>query len=194
VIKQERNVYHGPDVGKQLNASQDIYRRPFTTNDYGKDNTIIRCCHDCGQPHRQGEMLELNCSAHYEGAYSDKNKTWSYSLFFCRECWYTSDYSDVRYLQETEPMATRTVLISKTFEAYDIEEAVNWANGLVGDCLPLEGFQDRVVQEILHFQYSVGPRFDGLDGDILTMMVMCFTRPDKFKIRRMKTQGQLTKE
>lgn len=81
------------------------------------------------------------------------------------------------------PTAARTVLISKTFEPDDMEGAVKWANGLVGDCTPLEGFKDRIVQEIVHFQYSVAPRTDGYDGDALTMVVMCFTRPSKLKIR-----------
>lgn len=81
------------------------------------------------------------------------------------------------------PMTTRTVLISKTFEPDDMEEAIGWANGLVGESVPLGGFEDRVVQEIAHFQYSVARRKEGYFGDALTMVVMCFTRPDKFKMR-----------
>lgn len=81
-------------------------------------------------------------------------------------------------------MTTRTILISKTFEPDDIEGAIGWANGLVGESMPLDGFEDHIVQEILHFQYSVARRKEGYFGDALTMVVMCFTRPDRFKIRK----------
>lgn len=83
-----------PSIFDLQEDENDILRMPFNPIDYGKNNDIKRHCYECDKEYSQGKMKELGSSKEDEKAYCDDKKWWPCSIFFCEECWKTSELSD----------------------------------------------------------------------------------------------------
>lgn len=67
---------------------------PFNPADYGEDNNILRQCSECENEYPQGEMKELNMERNALFSGAETKQIYKGGVFFCRECWTTSEYSD----------------------------------------------------------------------------------------------------